>query len=88
MKGTIEFNLLDPEDRDHWHHINTELDYASKNALREISEQIFRPARKHGYSDQDLQTLLEKSKHGHELIAALEEIFHNIVNEYDIKLYE
>jgi len=54
MRATLSFEL--PEDQENF-------DLAVKGAdahlaLWEISESIFRPARKHGYPDQNIQNLL------------------------------
>jgi len=67
MKTTIEFDL--PEDRE-------DLDLALKagalySSLWDVSQKVFRPARKHGYSNPQLQKLLDKlddltSKHAKE----------------------
>lgn len=55
-KCTLEYNL--PEDQE-------DLDCALnggnyKHALWEVSQEVFRPARKHGYSDARIQSLIEK----------------------------
>lgn len=55
-------------------------------ALSEISQEIFRPARKHGYSDEDISNLIKKinKKCGEgvaeELISNLESKFHDILD--------
>jgi hypothetical protein len=56
MKGILEFNL--PEEQD-------EFDQAASAgklsaALFDTRQQVFRPARKHGYSRDDIQQLVEK----------------------------
>jgi hypothetical protein len=71
---------------------------AAHMALWEISQEIFRPARKHGYSDNRLNTLLESTRpmkedgeefpSGYEVVSKLEEKFYEILSEYDIKLGE
>lgn len=53
-------------------------------ALHEVGEKIFRPARKHGYSDEKLRDLLNKSEHGNEIISLLEEKYHDILRESEI----
>lgn len=54
--------------------------------LREISEEIFRPARKHGYQDAKLNELLEKGEHHCELIGLLEDKFWEILRDNEVNL--
>lgn len=56
---------------------------AAHAALYEISQEIFRPARKHGYGDPRLETLAEGNE---DLIEKLEAVFWRIVNERDLEL--
>ena len=56
MKGILEFNL--PQEQE-------EFDAAAgagklSAALFDVRQQVFRPARKHGYSRADIQQLVEK----------------------------
>lgn len=54
-------------------------------ALDEVTQQIFRPARKHGYSDRKIQELLEKcGDDGYELVSKLEELYRDILEENEI----
>lgn len=55
-------------------------------ALSEIHNNVFRPARKHGYSDRKIQDLLDKTEDGEEIIGLLEEEFFRILNEYNITI--
>jgi hypothetical protein len=54
-------------------------------ALWDIRQQIFRPARKHGYSDRSIAALFDEEKHG-ELIGALESKFYEILTGHEICL--
>lgn len=68
----------------------------AKLALWEISQEIFRPARKHGYMDSRLNEMLENSRpirengeefaSGYEIISRLEDKFYQILNEHNISL--
>jgi hypothetical protein len=56
MKGILEFNL--PEEQDEFElaiHVGK---YST--TLFDVRQQVFRPARKHGYSRADIQELVEK----------------------------
>jgi hypothetical protein len=60
-------------------------------ALWTIQQEIFRPARKHGYSDPKLHKMIEEAPEGQgnticEAIGILEEKFCEILNEYNIDL--
>lgn len=98
MKATLTFNL--PEERDEFDTAVNADNY--RLALFEISQQVFRPARKHGYSDIRIQTLIDKLDTvkvpamdgytedevggGTELISALEKLFYEILQEVGIEL--
>lgn len=52
----LRFDLNDPDDRnEHKRMLNATAAYIT---LHEIGEQIFRPARKHGYDDRELEKLI------------------------------
>lgn len=60
-------------------------------ALWDIQQEIFRPAKKHGYPDPKLHKLIEEAPEGQgdnicEAISILEDKFHEILNEYKIDL--
>lgn len=58
---------------------------AQHSALWAISQEVFRPARKHGYSQQHIAALLDKlGEDGTLLIAHLEREFFDILKTYDI----
>jgi hypothetical protein len=54
--------------------------------LWHIQQEIFRPASKHGYSDQELQKMVDGNPVGHEIIEKLEEKFLGILEERGINL--
>jgi len=81
MKATITFNL--PEDNEEYKlHMKAG---AMHSALWEISQEIFRPARKHGYNDPELNKLIEDDKVT-EAISLLEKKMYDILRENDIEL--
>jgi len=58
------------------------MDY--KLALQEVHTEVFRPARKHGYSNPKIQDLLTDS--GEDLIYELEQLFFKIINEHNVSM--
>lgn len=54
-------------------------------ALWDIRQQIFRPARKHGYSEHAIASLFDEETHG-KLIEALETKFYEILTGHEISL--
>lgn len=82
MKSTLEFNL--PEEREEF---QLALKGSSMSiALSEIANEIFRPARKHGYPDKELNDLVEKNPDAVEIIGMLETKFYEILEENDITI--
>lgn len=86
MKATISFSL--PEEAD-------ELDTALKAgkmqaALQEVRDRVFRPARKHGYSDMRMKQFCDENGELKDDVAdaigVLEEIYFEIINDFDINL--
>ena len=83
MKATLSFTL--PEEQ-------TEFECAVNgsyaiNALSDVRNFVFRPARKHGYSDNEIELLLEKlGDDGINLIDRLEQKFNSIVFDHGIEL--
>jgi hypothetical protein len=55
-KATLSFNL--PEEREEFKMATKAGDMSG--ALWDIAQEVFRPARKHGYPDQRIQTLIDK----------------------------
>ena len=98
MKATLTFTLPDDESE-----FQAAVDGPKyRAALWEISQRIFRPARKHGYSNTRIQSLLDTTDSvkvpsmdgytgdgvggGTELVAALEKLFYEILQEEGIEL--
>jgi hypothetical protein len=98
MKATLSFNL--PEEQGEFQAAVDAGKYRA--ALWEISQRVFRPARKHGYADIRVQSLLDTTDSvkvpsmdgytedlvggGTELVAQLERIFYEILREEGIEL--
>lgn len=90
MKASLVFTL--PEESSEFETAVKASDM--KVALWGIGQEIFRPARKHGYNDHRIQQLLEliDDKMGQdnpgatELIGMLEQMFYDIINERNIDL--
>lgn len=77
VKGILKFNLEDP-------HANRAFKRACSatdayQVLDCIANDIFRPARKHGYDDESLND-------NEEVIGKLEDMFYELLKEYDINL--
>lgn len=60
------------------------------DALSEIRDDVFRPARKHGYPDADLSALLgdavpeAEAEARHDIIGLLEQKFYEILNRHGV----
>lgn len=80
MKAILMFKL--PEDQEEH---QMALDAVSMScALFEIRQEIFRPARKHGFSDDELNKINNEYP---ELFEKLETMFTNICERYDVLKY-
>ena len=55
-------------------------------ALWCINQQIFRPARKHGYNCAKLNKLIEENEGAGDIIELLEQKFFEIISEYNLDL--
>lgn len=82
MKALLEFNL--PEDAAE--HKMAIRGREAHRALWETVQQVFRPARKHGYDDVKLNALIDANPDATEIIRLLEDRFHEILNAADINL--
>jgi hypothetical protein len=85
MKATLEFDLDNPDDV--YKYQSSTLSEKMRLALFDVGNEIFRPARKHGYTDQKIRELIdacgvnsEGCSNGEELISALEGLFFKIMN--------
>lgn len=82
-KVSMHFDL--PEEREDFESALYGADY--KIALWDIAQEIFRPARKHGYSEANINDALSICNgHGEKLIGALEKKFYEILEQRGIKL--
>ena len=83
MKATLTFNLPDDEES---------FNYAVKGAeahfaLSDVRDEIFRPARKHGYGDLQINALMDKlGDDAVTLIGHLEDRFGAILFDHNIDL--
>jgi hypothetical protein len=83
MKATLTFTL--PEETD-------DFDWARKGsdafaALSDVRNCVFRPARKHGYSDVAISELVAKiGEDAIDLIGLLEHRFHRVLEEWKLDL--
>lgn len=81
MKATLEFNL--PEEQDDYQYAMNGVRYSI--ALRSIMDNVFRPARKHGYPDEELNELIETlGEQGRKLVSLLEKEAYEIINDLDV----
>jgi hypothetical protein len=81
-KAKLEFSL--PEEQEEF---STAVRSSNmRSALWEISQRVFRPARKHGYPDESIQELLNKlGEDGEDLVSKLEKLFWEILEEEEIR---
>jgi len=99
MKATLEFDLDDPNDR--LAHIRCTKATDIYIVLNKIANEIFRPARKHGYSDKNLEELFDKCPNdvvvkyknisyednaGIGIVGLLEAKFYEILQEHGVNL--
>jgi len=57
-----------------------------QQVLYKISQEIFRPARKHGYDNAKLQALMNDNPASCEIVGMLEDMFYEIVKEEGVEL--
>lgn len=84
MKAILEFEL--PKEQEDFDDAVNAARY--KNILHEVEQQVFRPARKHGYAQQNIQDLITKldatspeDVPATELISLLEDLYYSLKNE-------
>lgn len=57
-------------------------------ALEEISNEVFRPARKHGYQDEEIRGLMDAiGPEANELVSLLEKKFYDILESRDLNKF-
>jgi len=86
MKVNLNLEFDMPEEREDFNRYAKALDLAE--ALYETRQRVFRPARKHGYSDRKIQDLLdlmsERDVSGEDLIELLENEFNLVCQEHGV----
>ncbi len=82
-KMKLEFDLNEPHEKNEAKRAVHATE--AYTALRDIADYIFRPARKHGYPDQDLQKLVETTD-SFAVIDILEDKFYEILRDNNIDL--
>lgn len=75
-KAMLSFTL--PEEREEFEDAQNGWKY--KNQVEEIWNQVFRPYYKHGYSDQELNKLLN-TKEGNLIMSKLSDIYHEAIKD-------
>lgn len=89
MKAILEFNLEEPyEEQAHRRAVKSLDAYL---AIYDIAQEIFRPHRKHGYSDESINKYLNHDNEAireavYDVIHLLEKDFYNILSARDINL--
>lgn len=81
MKAILEFTL--PEEREEFITAQKGVDY--KIALDEMWSKVFRPAFKHGYSDEELNKLLE-NEDCFKVLEKLAELYREVLDENEVDL--
>lgn len=91
QKHTIEFTFDDNMDSDELNYQKKDLEMMmnaanAHRALNAIADDIFRPHRKHGYSNENIQELIDKNDEASTVIGLLEEHFYDVLKDYNIDL--
>ena len=85
MKTYLSFNDQSEDDREKLKDVLQATDM--KIALQEIGEEVFRPARKHGYAAHpELNKLLNENDDVGIAIGLLEEMFYQILKDREVSL--
>ena len=86
MKAILEFNLDDPDDRRS--HLEATKAKDTLIFLFDVEQQVFRPARKHGYPDNPigrrLNELLDTNGATAEVIGLLEDYYWELKNQHGV----
>lgn len=83
MHVTVKFNL--PEENETFKQFFAGPVY--KSVLDDIAEKVFRPARKHGYPEGNIKTLIDKiGDDAIDLIGLLEDKFYQILQDNEVTL--
>jgi hypothetical protein len=84
MKHYLSFNDASEDDRAKLKDILRATDMSL--ALWDISQEVFRPARKHGYPDVALAELIDKNPSAVDIIGLLEVKFHEILENHNVTI--
>jgi hypothetical protein len=84
MRAAVEANLEDPCAKQDFLLMLRQKDY--EIVLQEIAEKIFRPHRRHGYTNPLLNQLLQDPA-AHQVTGMLEDMFYEILEKRDLELY-
>lgn len=79
MRGYLSFNL--PEDQEEFEDAQKGSKY--KGVIDDMWNDMFRPRHKHGYSETRINEILENNKEANELMDLLEDMYREIVSQYD-----
>jgi hypothetical protein len=89
VKAILKFDL--PEEQEEYNRAIKGSDAYS--VLWDIAQEIFRPHRKHGYPNQELENLIQRSEEledgellGNRIISILEDMFYEMINDRNIEL--
>jgi len=86
MKASLHFNL--PEEQNEFE--DAVALGKMKAVLWDISQEIFRPARKHGYADHRMKKFVDENgdlkDDVAEAIGVLEEMFYDFIREYNVSI--
>ena len=83
MKAILEFDISDPDDRAEYKMCNDA--NRAHSALFEIMNEVFRPARKHGYNDVKINALISGGE-TEEAIGALESLAYGIISDHKLDI--
>lgn len=86
MKAILEFDLDQPGDRQA--HVRAIKATDAYLVLWDIANEIFRPARKHGYPDRQLEELIEKSGEYEDKEYGSLNIAAEVISRLETKFYE
>jgi hypothetical protein len=88
MKAILEFDLTNPEDREQ--HTRIFQGQLALDFLFDVEQEVFRPARKHGYPDSPigrrLNQLIESNPEAGEIIGLLEDLYYRTKEESGLVL--
>ena len=84
QSGTLKFNLDTPEGQEAFNRATKSLDLAL--TLWDVSQEVFRPHRKHGYPEGGILNVDEWNEQTFNVVSRLEEIYYEILERRGIVL--